>query len=53
MLKHNKTNANENLSEMMKKSVKNELDDDGITTLNYQVWFFFHLIPSLDTQSCI
>ena len=37
MLKHDKTNANENLKEMMKKSVNNELDEDGINTLKYQV----------------
>jgi len=37
MLRHEKTEANNNLKDVMKKSVKNELDDDGLSNLNYQV----------------
>ena len=36
MLRHEKTEANNNLKDVMKKSVKNELDDDGLR--QRQLW---------------
>jgi len=37
MLRHDATEANNNLKDVMTKSVKNELEEDGLSNLNYQV----------------
>jgi len=37
MLRHDKVDQNEDLDEMMAKSKRNELGEDGLTTLDYQL----------------